>query len=139
NFAEANITALKKASEHRVEPFCSHFGICGGCKWQHMSYEAQLLYKNKSDENALSRIGKVDTLIMEDILPSQQATYYRNKLEYTFSNQRWLTQEEIDSAETLERNALGFHVPQRFDKILAIEHCYLQGEPSNDIRNSVSN
>ena len=138
NFAEANITALKKASEHRVEPFCSHFGICGGCKWQHMSYEAQLLYKNKSVENALSRIGKVDTLIMEDILPSQQATYYRNKLEYTFSNQRWLTQEEIDSAETLERNALGFHVPQRFDKILAIEHCYLQGEPSNDIRNSVS-
>src|SRR5699024_4476786 len=67
NFAEANITALKKASEHRVEPFCSHFGICGGCKWQHMSYEAQLLYKNKSVENALSRIGKVDTLIMEDI------------------------------------------------------------------------
>ncbi|MFB5945626.1 23S rRNA (uracil(1939)-C(5))-methyltransferase RlmD [Albibacterium profundi] len=138
NFAEANITTLRRASEHRVEPFCAHFGICGGCKWQHMSYAAQLLYKNKSVENALSRIGKVDTSIMEDILPSQQATYYRNKLEYTFSNQRWLTQEEIDSAETLERNALGFHVPQRFDKILAVEHCYLQAEPSNDIRNSIS-
>lgn len=139
NFAEANITRLRSASEHRVEPFCAHFGICGGCKWQHMSYEAQLLYKNKSVENALSRIGKVDTSIMEEILPSQYATYYRNKLEYTFSNQRWLTQEEISGTDVLERNALGFHVPQRFDKILAIEHCYLQAEPSNDIRNSISN
>lgn len=138
NFAEANVTSLRSASPHRVDPFCSHFGICGGCKWQHMSYDAQLLYKNKSVESALSRIAKVDTIVMEEILPSQDTTYYRNKLEYTFSNQRWLTQEEIESGEALERNALGFHVPRRFDKILAIDHCYLQASPSNDIRNALS-
>lgn len=139
NFAEANVISLRSPSPYRVDPFCEHFGICGGCKWQHMSYDAQLVYKNKSVENALSRIGKIDTSIMEEILPSKHTTYYRNKLEYTFSNQRWLTYDEIEHNETLERNALGFHVPQRFDKILAIEHCYLQGDPSNAIRNSVSN
>ncbi|WP_118193702.1 23S rRNA (uracil(1939)-C(5))-methyltransferase RlmD [Albibacterium indicum] len=138
NFAEANVTALRSSSQHRVDPFCEHFGICGGCKWQHMSYDAQLLYKNKSVENALSRIGKVDTAVMEDILASEQTRYYRNKLEYTFSNQRWLTEEEIKRDEELQRNALGFHVPQRFDKILAINHCYLQADPSNAIRNSIS-
>lgn len=139
NFAEASVTTLRASSQHRVDPFCEHFGICGGCKWQHMSYDAQLLYKNKSVENALSRIGKVDTAVMEDILASEQTRYYRNKLEYTFSNQRWLTEEEIKRDEELQRNALGFHVPQRFDKILAINHCYLQADPSNTIRNSVSN
>ncbi|TCK82888.1 23S rRNA (uracil(1939)-C(5))-methyltransferase RlmD [Albibacterium bauzanense] len=138
SFAEANVLELKKPSLHRTEAFCKHFGVCGGCKWQHMTYDAQLLYKQKSVEDALTRIGKVDTSSIETILPSENTTYYRNKLEYTFSNQRWLTPEEISSNEEFERNALGFHVPLRFDKILTIDHCYLQADPSNAIRNLLS-
>jgi len=138
SFAEANVILLKSPSQYRTDAFCQHFGVCGGCKWQHMTYEAQLLYKQQSVENALSRIGKVDTSSMEEILPSANTTYYRNKLEYTFSNQRWLTPEEITRDEEFERNALGFHVPLRFDKILTINHCYLQADPSNAIRNSLS-
>jgi len=138
NFAEANVIELRTPSLHRTEAFCKHFGVCGGCKWQHMTYEAQLFYKQKSVEDALTRIGKVDTSFIEPILPSEETTYYRNKLEYTFSNQRWLTPEEISRNEEFERNALGFHVPLRFDKILTIDHCYLQADPSNAIRNSLS-
>jgi len=138
NFAEATVTELKAPSQFRTTPFCEHFGVCGGCKWQHMTYESQLHYKQKSVENALSRIGKVDISRMENILPSANTTFYRNKLEYTFSNQRWLTPEEIKSEEEFERNALGFHVPLRFDKILTINHCYLQANPSNAIRNTLS-
>ena len=134
NFAEARVSQLKKASIHRVDPFCNHFGVCGGCKWQHMDYEAQLTYKQKSVDNALSRLGKVDTSAMEAILPAPETQYYRNKLEYTFSNKRWLTSIDDEQASQ-EMNALGFHVPSRFDKILDIEHCYLQQSPSNDIRN----
>ncbi|GAA4802916.1 23S rRNA (uracil(1939)-C(5))-methyltransferase RlmD [Olivibacter ginsenosidimutans] len=137
NFAEARITQIKNFSKHRVDAFCKHFGTCGGCKWQHMDYEAQLFYKQKSVDNALSRIGKVDTATMEAILPSTKTKYYRNKLEYTFSNKRWLTNEDIAHGEAQELNALGFHVPLRFDKILAIEHCYLQRDPSNAIRNEL--
>ena len=138
SFAEATVTALKSPSSYRTTPFCEHFGVCGGCKWQHMTYESQLLYKQKSVENALSRIGKVDISTMEAILPSANTTFYRNKLEYTFSNQRWLTPDEIKSDVEFERNALGFHVPLRFDKILTINHCYLQANPSNAIRNTLS-
>ena len=134
NFAEARITQLKTASPHRVDPFCSHFGVCGGCKWQHMEYAAQLTYKQQAVVNALARLGKVDTLCAEPIVAAPQTEYYRNKLEYTFSNKRWLT--DIDGAqEGMEMNALGFHVPSRFDKILDIDHCYLQQDPSNQIRN----
>jgi len=138
SFAEANVLELKTPSLHRTEALCKHFGVCGGCKWQHMNYDAQLFYKQKSVEDALSRIGKVDTSSIEAILPSENTTYYRNKLEYTFSNQRWLTPDEISRNEEFERNALGFHVPLRFDKILAINHCYLQADPSNAIRNSLN-
>jgi len=138
SFAEANVIALKVPSQYRTTHFCKHFGVCGGCKWQHMTYDSQLLYKQKSVENALSRIGKVDIASMEEILPSANTTYYRNKLEYTFSNQRWLTAEEISRDEDFERNALGFHVPLRFDKILTIDHCFLQADPSNEIRNALS-
>jgi len=138
SFAEAKVTKLISPSPHRTTAFCEHFGICGGCKWQHMTYDAQLFYKQKSVENALSRIGKVDISSMEDILPSAKTTYYRNKLEYTFSNQRWLTPEEIASNEEFERNSLGFHIPLRFDKILTIDDCFLQADPSNAIRNSLS-
>ncbi|MGK9117322.1 23S rRNA (uracil(1939)-C(5))-methyltransferase RlmD [Olivibacter jilunii] len=137
NFAEAKITKVKQASKHRLDAFCAHFGVCGGCKWQHMDYRAQLVYKQKSVDNALSRIGKIDTSSMEEILPSAHTVYYRNKLEYTFSNKRWLTTEDIASGKEHEMSALGFHVPLRFDKILGIEHCYLQKDPSNAIRNEL--
>ncbi len=136
NFAEARISRIMKSSLHRTTPFCGHFGICGGCKWQHMDYAAQLIYKQKSVDNALSRLGKVDTSEMEAILPAPQTQYYRNKLEYTFSNKRWLTDVDDEQA-TVELNALGFHVPLRFDKILDIEHCHLQQSPSNEIRNKL--
>ncbi|WP_295651907.1 23S rRNA (uracil(1939)-C(5))-methyltransferase RlmD [uncultured Mucilaginibacter sp.] len=137
NFAEAKIIELKKPSDFRTEAFCSHFGVCGGCKWQHMLYDAQLVYKQKSVTDALQRIAKLDlTGLVHPILPSEQTSYYRNKLEYTFSNKRWLTDGEVIS-EDMELNALGFHVPGRFDKILDIEHCYLQADPSNPIRNRV--
>ncbi len=136
NFAEAKVSLLKKASTYRVDPFCHHFGTCGGCKWQHMDYTAQLTYKQKSVDNALARLGKIDTSPMEAILPAPQTQYYRNKLEYTFSNKRWLTYIE-DGQAAPELNALGFHVPSRFDKILDIQHCHLQQSPSNDIRNKL--
>lgn len=136
NFAEGRVNQIIKSSPYRIEPFCPHFGVCGGCKWQHMSYEAQLKFKQQYVDNALIRIGKVDTTSMEDILGSAETTYYRNKLEYTFSNKRWLTgRDEVVSPEDL--NALGFHVPGRFDKILDIDHCFLQQDPSNKLRNSV--
>ncbi len=139
NFAEAVIETLHTSSELRTDPFCQHFGTCGGCKWQHMQYEAQLQFKYKGVEAALQRLGKVDTSMMEPILGSAEDTYYRNKLEYTFSNKRWLNRGDMDDTSELEMNALGFHVPLRFDKILDIQHCYLQAEPSNTLRNQVRN
>ncbi|QNL51004.1 23S rRNA (uracil(1939)-C(5))-methyltransferase RlmD [Olivibacter sp. SDN3] len=138
NFAEARITKVKKPSKYRIDAFCNHFGTCGGCKWQHMDYGAQLHYKQQSVANALSRIGKIDTATMESILPSEKTSYYRNKLEYTFSNKRWLTAEDVARGQEHEMNALGFHVPLRFDKILAIDRCYLQQDPSNVIRNELA-
>jgi 23S rRNA (uracil1939-C5)-methyltransferase len=136
NFAEGKIAEVKKPSEYRIDPFCSHFGVCGGCKWQHMTYDSQLKFKEQYVGNALSRIGKVDVSAMEPILGSEQTEYYRNKLEYTFSNKRWLTSlDEIEPNDSMD--ALGFHVPGRFDKILTVDHCYLQQDPSNDIRNTV--
>jgi len=136
NFAEGRVTNITQPSPYRIEPFCPHFGVCGGCKWQHMSYEAQLKFKQQSVDNALTRIGKVNTASMEEILGSAETTYYRNKLEYTFSNKRWLTNRDEEVLPE-DLNALGFHVPGRFDKILDINHCYLQQDPSNNIRNSV--
>lgn len=135
NFAEAVIEKLHTKSGFRVDPFCSHFGTCGGCKWQHMDYAAQLRFKQKSVESALQRLGKTDTHMMEPILGSALNRYYRNKLEFTFSNKRWLDAGDMaEEAEGRNMNALGFHVPLRFDKILDIEHCYLQADPSNRIR-----
>jgi len=137
NFAEAVIEELHTASPFRTDPFCQHFGVCGGCKWQHMQYDAQLNFKYKNVEAALQRLAKVDTTSMEPILGSAENKYYRNKLEYTFSNKRWLDKVDMDDRDDLELNALGFHVPGRFDKILDIQHCYLQAEPSNTLRNQV--
>jgi 23S rRNA (uracil1939-C5)-methyltransferase len=137
SFAEAKILALRQASEHRVEPFCAHFGTCGGCKWQHMSYAAQLQFKQKSVADALSRLAKIEVSGMLPIVASPADRYYRNKLEFTFSNKRWLYDGENREDEALDMNALGFHIPGRFDKILDVRHCYLQADPSNDIRNRV--
>lgn len=137
-FFEGRIHNLVKASEHRTEPFCEHFGVCGGCKWQHLNYDAQLQFKQKSVSNALQRLAKVDVAGMEPILGSKESRYYRNKLEYTFSDKRWLTDEDMkENPEGREMNALGYHIPGRFDKILDINHCYLQADPSNEIRNKV--
>ncbi len=137
NFGEGKIVELKQPSEYRTQPFCEHFGTCGGCKWQHMTYEAQLKFKQKSVTDALSRIAKIDVEGMSAILPSPSDKYYRNKLEYTFSNKRWLNDGENRTDEALNMNALGFHIPGRFDKILDVHHCWLQAEPSNSLRNSI--
>ncbi len=125
-------------SEDRETPICSHFEVCGGCKWQHLSYKKQLEYKENQVQNALQRIAKCDIEESFPILGSQQIQYYRNKLEFSFSNKRWLTQEEIDSDTQFgESKVLGFHAPGSFDKIVPVEHCYLQGSPSNEIRNFI--
>ncbi len=137
NFGEGKIAALKQASEYRTEPFCEHFGTCGGCKWQHMTYAAQLKFKQKSVADALTRIAKIEVDGMLPIVPSPTDKYYRNKLEYTFSNKRWLNDGENRTDEVLNMNALGFHIPGRFDKILDINHCWLQADPSNSLRNSI--
>ena len=134
NFGEAKITALKQPSQHRTDPFCEHFGTCGGCKWQHMTYDAQLQFKQKAVTDALIRLAKVDVSHAKYIVGSPADRYYRNKLEYTFSNKRWLYDGENRADEALDMNALGFHIPGRFDKILDINHCYLQADPSNDLR-----
>jgi 23S rRNA (uracil1939-C5)-methyltransferase len=137
NFGEGKIAELKQASEYRTAPFCEHFGTCGGCKWQHMTYAAQLKFKQKSVADALTRIAKIEVDSMLPIVPSPADKYYRNKLEYTFSNKRWLNDGENRTDEVLNMNALGFHIPGRFDKILDINHCWLQAEPSNSLRNSI--
>ncbi len=137
SFLEAAPTVFHTFSSERTTPFCSHFGTCGGCKWQHMDYAAQLIYKRQQVIDNLERIAKVNLPKVPPTLASSATRYYRNKLEFTFSNKRWLTYEEIEKEGTLERNALGFHIPRRFDKILDIDHCYLQADPSNAIRLAV--
>ncbi|RLD62367.1 MAG: 23S rRNA (uracil(1939)-C(5))-methyltransferase RlmD [Bacteroidetes bacterium] len=139
NFLEGYAVKFHEYSPNRQEAFCSHFGICGGCKWQILPYEDQLKFKQKQVVDNLERIGKIELKHVINILPSEKTTYYRNKLEYSFSNKRWLTNDEIDDEgnEIKQMNALGFHIPKKFDKILDIEHCYLQKEPSNEIRLSI--
>ncbi|MTI21469.1 23S rRNA (uracil(1939)-C(5))-methyltransferase RlmD [Fulvivirga sp. RKSG066] len=134
SFLEAIPLEVKQESEVRQEPFCSHFGTCGGCKWQHISYESQLSFKHQQVIDNLTRIGKVELPEVAPIMASEDTRFYRNKLEFTFSNKRWLTTEEIKEGEDLDRDALGFHIPKRFDKILDIDKCYLQPDPSNAIR-----
>jgi 23S rRNA (uracil1939-C5)-methyltransferase len=125
-------------SEHRIEPICEHFGVCGGCKWQNMNYSQQLFYKQNEVKNHLQRIGKIELPEFEPILGSEKQFFYRNKMEFGFSNSRWLTQDEIESQDDLgNRNALGFHIPKMWDKILDINKCHLQEDPSNAIRNEI--
>ncbi len=131
------IKHIIKASEHRITPTCSHFGTCGGCKWQMMNYESQLKAKQKQVFDAFERIAKVPIAEKLHIMGSSAEYYYRNKLEFTFSNKAWLTQEQIASGETFDQRVLGFHVPRFFDKIIDIDHCYLQLSIINDIRNGI--
>ncbi|MBO3699103.1 23S rRNA (uracil(1939)-C(5))-methyltransferase RlmD [Roseivirga sp. E12] len=137
SFMEATPVKFHSYSKDRVEPFCSHFGTCGGCKWQHIPYEVQLKYKHQQVVDNLERIAKVELPEITPILGSENIQFYRNKLEYTFSNWRWLTREEIDNSDDIDRRGLGFHVPGSFDKILDIDKCYHQPDPSNAIRNAV--
>lgn len=135
NYAEATPILFHKKSPYREEPFCTHFGTCGGCKWQNMSYERQLIYKQKHVTDCLTRIAKVSLPEPEPILGSEIRKYYRNKLEFTFSNKRWLTTEQKRDEENQgSMLALGFHVPKKFDKIIDVETCHLQEDPSNAIR-----
>ena len=134
-YAEGRVLKIHKYSDVRTEPFCSHFGICGGCKWQHLPYEQQLFYKQKQVEDNLIRIGKISLPEISPIKGSSKIQFYRNKLEFTFSNKSWLTQEELNSEQTFDcRNALGFHIPGMFDKVLDIKKCWLQDDISNLIR-----
>ncbi|WP_373056046.1 23S rRNA (uracil(1939)-C(5))-methyltransferase RlmD [Zunongwangia sp. H14] len=133
-------TAVKfhEYSSKRVEPVCQHFGTCGGCKWQFMDYKFQLEYKQQEVENNLRRIGKVELPAITPILGSKDIYFYRNKMEFSFSDSRWLSMKEIKSGEDIEnKNALGFHIPGMWDKILDIKKCHLQEDPSNAIRNFV--
>jgi len=135
SFFEGVPIVFHSLSPDRIEPFCTHFGTCGGCKWQHLPYKMQLEFKRQQVIDNFERIGQFEFPQARPILGSEEEQFYRNKLEFTFSDSRWLTKEEIDTGEELNRNALGFHIPGRFDKILDIEKCFLQSDISNDIRN----
>lgn len=144
SYSEAVAVRFEKYSDVRAVPFCSHFGICGGCKWQNLPYEEQLRFKQKQVFDALTRIGKVELPEVLPCLGSEEIQFYRNKLEYSFSNMRWLTLEEmqeLDRPDVTEQErkqpGLGFHIPGAFDKVLHIEKCWLQDDVTNRIRNSV--
>ncbi|RUA24019.1 MAG: 23S rRNA (uracil(1939)-C(5))-methyltransferase RlmD [Bacteroidetes bacterium] len=138
SYMEGKITKFHKKSDLRIEPECEHFTVCGGCKWQHLPYAEQTKFKQKQVEDNLSRIGHIDVSGISPIVGAEKEYYYRNKLEYTFSNLAWLTDfsKEMDFADR-DMNALGFHIPGMFDRVLDINHCYLQAEPSNKIRLAV--
>ncbi len=142
NFVEGKAIAITKFSEFRETPFCEHFGLCGGCKWQHLSYAKQLQYKQQQVIDNLERIGGLSVATIKPIIASSKIKYYRNKLDYTFSHQKWLTKEELTAAKALSSGegwgevepALGYHLPSHFDKVFDVKNCYLQPDPSNAIR-----
>ncbi len=135
HFYEGKVVKFHHYSEKRVQPFCEHFGVCGGCKWQNMAYSDQLIYKQKQVQDHFARIGKFDFPEVREIIPSEKTRYYRNKLEYTFSSKRWLTDEQrIEDIDQSSMNAAGFHYPGFFDKVVDISACHLQPEPTNGIR-----
>jgi len=138
SYMEGKATAFHRYSDERTEPVCEHFGLCGGCKWQNMKYDSQLKYKQKQVEENLKRIGHLEVKEFFPILASERQYFYRNKLEYTFSNRRWLTDfsKDVDFNDR-NMNGIGFHIPGMFDRVLNIENCYLQPEPSNAIRLAV--
>lgn len=137
-FMEGYVVNYVRRSPLRVEPFCKHYGECGGCKWQALPYPMQLEYKQRQVEEQLRRLGKIELPEISPIIGSERSEYYRNKLEFTFSNKRWVPRSEVAAgAATGDGNALGFHIPGMFDKVLDVEWCYLQAEPSNAIRLAV--
>lgn len=137
-YMEGYVKQYHTLSPDRIDPICEHFGVCGGCKWQLLPYEKQLFYKQKQVEDQLTRIGKITLPSISPILGSENTEFYRNKLEFTFSNKRWLTREEVESgADIADTDALGFHIPGMFDKVVNIRKCWLQNDPSNAIRNAV--
>lgn len=138
HYAEAVAVKFHEYSQERAVPFCQHYGVCGGCKWQILPYAEQIRYKQKQVTDNLTRIGKIELPEISPILGSEKTQFYRNKLEYTFSNKRWLTEEEVKQDVKYDQmNAVGFHIPDAFDKVLAIEKCWLQDDISNRIRNAV--
>ncbi len=138
SFMEARVIDFVEKSAIRAEPFCEHFGVCGGCKWQILPYEEQLKHKQTEVENNLKRIGKVNLPEITPILSSEKTTFYRNKLEFTFSNKRWLSYEDIKSGKEFDHlNGVGFHIPGMFDKVLDIHKCWLQDDIQNEIRNEI--
>lgn len=138
HYAEAVAVKFHEYSPVRAVPFCQHYGVCGGCKWQCLPYEEQIRYKQKQVVDNLTRIGKIEMPDVSPILGSKKTQFYRNKLEFTFSNKRWLTEQEVKEDVVYEQmNAVGFHIPGAFDKVLAIEKCWLQDDISNRIRNAV--
>lgn len=140
HYAEAVATRFYQRSPMRTEPFCQHFGVCGGCKWQCLDYAEQIKYKQKQVFDNLTRIGKVELPPFRPILGSDKTRFYRNKLEYTFSNKRWLTEDEVRQDVRYDQmNAAGFHIPGAFDKVLDIERCWLQDTVTNELRNGVRN
>jgi len=137
-YYEGKATVFHKLSDKRTDPVCEHFGTCGGCKWQHMDYKYQLFYKQKEVINNLTRIGHLELPEVTPIIGSEKQYFYRNKMEFSFSDSRWLSTEEINSDQDLvDRNALGFHIPGMWDKILDVKTCHLQADPSNTIRNTI--
>jgi len=137
NFMEGTVVRFHEYSSDRIKPRCIHFGTCGGCKWQHLPYHLQLYYKEKQVKDNLTRIGKVEIPVIYPIIGSDDIYMYRNKLEYAFSDRRWLTREEIISDNNFKEDALGFHIPGLFDKVLDIKECHLQPDPSNAIRDAI--
>ena len=134
-FMEGYVVQYVKKSPLRAEPFCEHFGTCGGCKWQNLPYEEQLRFKHDQVADQLRRIGKIELPEIAPTLASDKTTFYRNKLEFTFSNKRWMTTEEVSAGHEIhDPEALGFHIPNMFDKVLDIRKCWLQRDPSNEIR-----
>lgn len=139
-YYEADAVEILTPSPFRVEPECKHFGVCGGCKWQNMSYEKQLEFKQDEVINNIKRIGGIEDFESIPILGGDEPYYYRNKMEFSFSNARWLTSEEIKSDTDInQKNALGFHIPGQWSKILDLKNCYLQEYPSNEIRLAIRN
>ena len=137
DWAEGRVMQVKEYSKERVDPFCKHFGVCGGCKWQMLPYAKQLEYKQQEAEQNLRRIGKVALPEILPIIGANDDKYYRNKLEFTFSNKRYLLPGEMDNTDVLQQGALGFHVPRLFDKIIDIDECYLMDGVNNSIRNTI--
>lgn len=136
-YLEGKLIKINTPSSLRIPAFCKHFGTCGGCKWQHLSYSEQLKFKQQQAIDAIERIGKQKDFEVEPILGSKKQTFYRNKLEFTFSNKAWI--QHFDPENPKPENALGFHIPGRFDKVLDVEECYLMPDPANQIRTWIKN